>query len=75
VSTPQAAADPIRAILTGKQQPADLKPLLGALSAAGVTVEADDQAALAAVAAAGPEVVAVVADWVVDAASGGADTT
>ena len=39
-----------------------------------MTVEADDQAALQQSAQAGPETVATVADWIVDAA-GGADTT
>lgn len=72
MSTPTGTADPIRAVVTGD---GGVKPLLDALDAAGVTVEADDQAALAAVAAAGPETVATVADWVTDAASGGTDTT
>lgn len=71
MSTP----DPVRAAMTGQQQAADPKPLLDALAAAGVTIEADDQAALQQIAAAGPETVATVADWIVDAASGGADTT
>ncbi len=72
MSTSQA--DPLRAVVTGKPDPV-VKPLLDALAAAGVTVEADDQAALRQIGAAGPETVATVADWIVDAASGGTDTT
>ena len=52
MSQPTGTADPIRAVVTGD---GGVKPLLDALAAAGVTVDADDQAALQQIAAAGPD--------------------
>ena len=63
------AADPVRAVVTGKPDPG-VKPLLDALDAAGLTLSADDQKVAAWLAGADPQGVAVIAGWVERASSG-----
>lgn len=69
-----AGADPLRAIVTGKPDPADVKVLTDALDAAGVTIGADDQAAVEWIAGADQATVATVASWVTAASQGGGST-
>lgn len=71
MSTP----DPLRAAMTGQQaDPADAKVLTDALAAAGVTIGADDQAAVQWIAGADTQTVATVASWITAASQGGGST-
>lgn len=63
------AADPIRAVVTGKPDPG-VKPLLDALDAAGLTLDDADQKVAAWLAGADPQGVAVIAGWVERASAG-----
>ena len=67
--TAMLAADPVRAIVTGKPDPG-VKVLTDALDAAGLTLSADDQKVAAWLAGADPQGVAVIASWVERASSG-----
>ena len=70
VSTP----DPVRAAMTQQADPADSTVLTDALTAAGVTIGADDHAAVQWIAGADAATVATVASWITAASQGGGST-
>ena len=66
-----AAADPIRAIVTGGSKPdPGVTALADALDSAGLTLSADDQKVVAWLGGADPQTAATIGDWVERAASG-----
>ena len=64
-----AAADPVRAIVTGKPDPG-VTALTDTLDKAGLTLTTDDQAVAAWLSGADPQVLAVIAGWVERASAG-----
>ena len=67
-----AAADPVRAIVTGKPDPG-VTALTDTLDKAGLTLTTDDQAVAAWLSGADPQVLAVIAGWVERASAASRD--